>query len=270
MFDRLIESEPAGADFKNRRGYFMVSTVVVGILFLTAVVISIYAQDFALGNERFELEALLAPVEMAPAAPEPVRQRDLASTPSASKSDIPIRTENMSRTDEPTLVPDGLSVERNTAMARPRGDFQLGNENTNPSGVGRETSETGPSVGPSTLQAAMRPTEVRDAEIAPPPVKAAAEKPHPPKSLGVINGIASSLPKPVYSAAAIAMHAEGAVNVQVLIDETGRVVSANAMNGNLLLRSAAEEAARKARFTPTLLSNVPVKVTGTIVYNFKR
>ncbi|MEP6944549.1 MAG: TonB family protein [Acidobacteriota bacterium] len=270
MFDKLIESEPTGADFKNRRGYFLASTVMVGILFLTAVVISIYAQDFALGSERFELEALLAPVEMAAAAPEPVRRRDLASTPSASTSNVPVRTVNMSRTDEPTIVPDGLSVERNTAMARPRGDFQLGNENSNPSGVGRDSTGSEASVGPSTLQASTRPSEVREAEITPPPVKVAAEKPHPTKSLGVINGMAESLPKPVYSAAAIAMHADGAVSVQVLIDESGKVVSATAMNGNLLLRNAAVDAARKAKFTPTLLSNVPVKVTGTIVYHFNR
>lgn len=270
MFDKLIESEPAGADFKNRRGYFMASTIVVGILFLTAVVISIYAQDFALGSERFELEAMLAPVEMAAVAPKPVRQRDLASTPSASRSDIPIRTENMSRTDEPTLIPKGLSVERNIAMARPRGDFHLGNENSNPSGSGRDSNGTDPLASPSTLQAATRPTEIRDAETTSPPAKVASEKPRPPKSLGVINGIAANLPKPVYSAAAIAVHADGSVNVQVLIDESGKVVAAKAMNGHPLLRNAAEDAARKARFTPTLLSNVPVKVTGTIVYNFSR
>ena len=53
MFDRLIESEPAGADLKNRRNYFMVSTAIVGILFLTAVVISIYASGYSLGGGGF-------------------------------------------------------------------------------------------------------------------------------------------------------------------------------------------------------------------------
>ena len=52
MFDKLIVSEPEGADFKNRRSYFMVSSIVVGALFLTAVVISIYSADIGLGNDR--------------------------------------------------------------------------------------------------------------------------------------------------------------------------------------------------------------------------
>jgi TonB family protein len=64
------------------------------------------------------------------------------------------------------------------------------------------------------------------------------------------------------------MRASGAVNVQVLIDEDGRVVSAQAISGHPLLRGAAESAARQARFQPTNLSGAPVKVSGTIVYNF--
>lgn len=85
---------------------------------------------------------------------------------------------------------------------------------------------------------------------------------------GVVNGKALTLPKPPYPPAARAMRASGAVNVQVLIDESGRVVSAQAVSGHPLLRPAAESAARQARFQPTILSGQPVKVSGTIVYNF--
>src|SRR5205807_8745513 len=90
----------------------------------------------------------------------------------------------------------------------------------------------------------------------PPPIVKTPQKPRT-QTLGVINGRASYLPKPIYSAAAIAIHAEGKVDVQVTIDETGKVTSANAVSGHILLRSAAEQAARNAKFTPTLLSNVP-------------
>jgi TonB family protein len=62
----------------------------------------------------------------------------------------------------------------------------------------------------------------------------------------------------------------GKVDVQITIDETGKVISAKAASGHPLLRNAAETAAWKAKFTPTLLSKVPVKVTGVIVYNFTR
>lgn len=268
MFDRLIESEPEGADFKNRRGFFIMSTVVVGILFLAAVVVSIYAADFSLGNDRIELEAMLAPVDMAAAATEPQKPQ-LPSTAGRSQSDVPIRIENMSRTDESTIVPIGISTERNPTMARPVGEFQIGKENTNPIGSGRDVGPVGASevVGLGKIQ---QPAQT-DTEQDPPPFKTPdIKKPAVVQTLGVVNGRASYLPKPVYPAAAIAVNAQGAVNVQVMIDETGRVVAANASGGHSLLRNAAEQAARNARFTPTLLSKVPVKVTGVIVYNFSR
>ena len=85
---------------------------------------------------------------------------------------------------------------------------------------------------------------------------------------GVLNGMATSLPRPSYPAAARAVQASGAVSVQVLIDESGRVVSATAVSGHPLLRGASESAALNARFSPTLLNGVPVKVSGVITYNF--
>ena len=54
MFDKLIVSDEQGAEFKGRGRYFMVSTVVVGILFVTAVVFSLYAADIGLGSDQFE------------------------------------------------------------------------------------------------------------------------------------------------------------------------------------------------------------------------
>lgn len=85
---------------------------------------------------------------------------------------------------------------------------------------------------------------------------------------GVLNGKARSLPAPAYPAAARAVQASGAVNVQVTIDEQGNVVSASAVSGHPLLRRAAEQAAREAKFAPTMLQGVPVSVTGVLVYNF--
>ena len=94
--------------------------------------------------------------------------------------------------------------------------------------------------------------------------------PPAPKTIagGVVNGKATSLPKPAYPAAARAVGAKGAVNVQVLIDERGNVVSASAISGHALLRAAATAAARRAKFAPTQLSGQPVKVSGVITYVF--
>lgn len=84
----------------------------------------------------------------------------------------------------------------------------------------------------------------------------------------MVNGKALSLPRPEYPAAAQAVKASGAVSVQILIDEGGNVIEANAVSGHPLLRQAAEQAARQASFAPTMLSGQPVKVSGSIVYNF--
>ena len=85
---------------------------------------------------------------------------------------------------------------------------------------------------------------------------------------GVLNGKAVSLPLPTYPPAARAVRASGAVTVQVVVGEAGEVISAEPVSGHPLLRAAAVEAARGAKFSPTLLSGVPVKVSGVVVYNF--
>jgi Ca-activated chloride channel family protein len=85
---------------------------------------------------------------------------------------------------------------------------------------------------------------------------------------GVLNGKATSKPLPAYPATAKAAKAQGAVAVQVVVDEAGRVISAQAVSGNPLLQQAAVAAAQQARFSPTLMSGKPVKVSGVITYNF--
>ncbi len=89
-----------------------------------------------------------------------------------------------------------------------------------------------------------------------------------PVSGGVLNGTALSLPSPNYPEAARRMRVAGVVSVQVVVDETGRVISAQASEGPQGLRDVAVQAALKARFSPTKLSGQPVKVTGLINYKF--
>ena len=89
-----------------------------------------------------------------------------------------------------------------------------------------------------------------------------------PVSGGVLNGTAVNLPPPVYPEAAKRMRTQGIVTVDVILDETGKVVSANASGGPTILRDAAVQAALKARFSPTKLSGQPVKVSGVINYKF--
>ena len=113
-----------------------------------------------------------------------------------------------------------------------------------------------------------------DAEAPPPAANPPAANPPAPKPLlkpmsgGVLNGKAMTLPKPLYPQAAKAARASGLVSVDVVIDENGKVISAKAIDGHVMLRGAAVSAAQGARFSPTMLSGQPVKVTGVINYNF--
>lgn len=89
-----------------------------------------------------------------------------------------------------------------------------------------------------------------------------------PVSGGVLNGTALVLPPPIYPEAAKRMRTGGIVEVDVVLDETGKVVSAVAKTGPAMLRDAAVNAALRARFSPTKLSGQPVKVSGVINYKF--
>jgi TonB family protein len=86
---------------------------------------------------------------------------------------------------------------------------------------------------------------------------------------GVLDSKATSKPDPAYPPVAKAVKASGAVVVQVTVDEQGKVISARAVSGHPLLRSAAEAAARQARFSPMLVAGRAVKVSGTLTYNFE-
>jgi protein TonB len=89
-----------------------------------------------------------------------------------------------------------------------------------------------------------------------------------PVSAGVLNGRAVSLPAPAYPPMAKKTRATGTVEVEVIIDTNGKVISAKAVKGPALLLAAAEQAAKQARFTPSLLSGQPVKISGVINYTF--
>ncbi len=86
---------------------------------------------------------------------------------------------------------------------------------------------------------------------------------------GVLNGKAKSLSKPVYSLEARRNNANGKVNVDILINENGDVISAcSEKNANPYLAVSSEVSAYESKFAPTTLKGKPVTVTGQIVYNY--
>jgi len=93
-------------------------------------------------------------------------------------------------------------------------------------------------------------------------------RPKGPVEAGDLNSKATDLPAAIYPGEARKAHVSGQVKVRVIIDETGRVLSADVVSGSKQLWLAAIEAARKARFKPTMIGDTAVKVTGILTYDF--
>jgi TonB family protein len=85
---------------------------------------------------------------------------------------------------------------------------------------------------------------------------------------GFLNGKAIDLPKAAYPDAARKNHESGTVQVKVIIDETGKVISATAIFGPEVLRDSAVKAAMRAKFKPSSVNGVPVKISGILTYDF--
>jgi protein TonB len=272
MLDQLVESRN---DIRKngRSGYLATTAVLVVSLFASGILWSLFAKDLG-GNENLELSALIAPVKLPEDAPqpEPVKQIKQEQTQKV-ENDVPVRQVNMARVDEP-FVPDTTSTTQNTVQARPNTAFKIGKDDIdptgNPSNIGDgERNNSNLVTGIKTKDEKTEPEE-----NTPPPIKKKEDPKPDPKPAGpfrsstILNGKATSLPVPAYPAAAKAIRASGDVNVQVTIDERGNVISANSVSGHALLKQAAENAARGAKFTPTILNGQPVKVTGIIIYKF--
>jgi len=270
MLDQLVESK-SNSEENRRKGQFLLGIgALVVITLLTAWTVSLFGKDFGMGGDDLALTTLVAPVPVPDEEPppEPEKKQEQQKQP-----DVDVRKELIAAMDmSPKEPPKEISTVKNT-IPPIRADrmTKLGEVNSD-TGVkvdsGRTAIVTSGGTGGLSDGTGTAPTGGTDGDEPPPPPKP-TPKPIPKTvSQGVLNGKATSLPKPAYPAAAKAVRAGGAVSVQVLINEAGSVVSASAVSGHPLLRAAAEGAARGARFSPTLLSGQPVKVSGVITYNF--
>ncbi len=118
------------------------------------------------------------------------------------------------------------------------------------------------------LEADSAPVSVNVDSEPPPPMPVGPRPILKPISGGVLNGTAINLPSPIYPETAKRIRIQGVVTVEVVVDETGKVISAVATSGPPQLRDVAVQAAQRARFSPTKLSGQPVKVSGLIHYKF--
>ena len=271
MLDNLVESKSNAKENKTRGGFLLTTFVLVVTFCFSAVLWSLFAKDLETGGGNLDISTLVAPIQVTENAPPELLPKQEKRE---QKSDLPTRQTNMMQVEESQIAPEKVSVVPNTQRARPAGEFLVSDTPESGGTQGSSSSnfsrENGGGKGIQVTEEESSPVEEPKKIVPPPPAIKKTPVAATPKikSGGVVNGEAKLLPKPVYSAAAKAVKANGTVNVQVLIDEAGNVVSANALDGHSLLKGDAERAARSAKFKPTLLSGQPVKVSGIIVYRF--
>lgn len=261
MFNNLIESSSHAREYKRRGSFLLFTTATYLVLFAIAGVASIYAYDAHLEAQSTELQLLtFVPVgepEVKPQAPRNTIRT--ASNPDRQPARS-IRTELIDSTSNPHNVPDEPGVKA-SAVPEARSYSELGNTNedigtpasTNRKGVPGGTGDT-PVVNIPDPPPAPEPPPAKPREVL--------------KISRVLNSEAIKLPVPNYPILARQIRLQGTVTVQVLIDESGRVISANALTGHTMFIKEAERAARGALFSPTKINDQPVKVQGVITYNF--
>jgi len=263
MFNNLIESSSHTREFKRRGSFVLFTSMIYALLFVFAGVMSIYAYDARLDDQNTEFVTMLSPLDL-PAPPAAVTHSAAPPRTNASHTGEVVRQVPIASLDHPEIVPEHTSVTPNKNPPVPDGvPFRIGNYDADPVSLGG----TGPSdVSGNTGNGGGSPA----VEISTPPPPQPPVHPPTPRvvSKGVITGLALSLPKPNYPPIAKQARASGSVNVQVLIDEYGKVISAKAVGGHPLLLAAAQQAAYGARFSPTKLGDQAVKVSGVITYVF--
>lgn len=88
-------------------------------------------------------------------------------------------------------------------------------------------------------------------------------------SQGVSQGLLIKRVQPEYPPAAIARHAQGAVQIEATVNKEGSVTNLKVLSGDPLLARAALEAVRQWRFKPYYLDGDPVEIQTQITVNFK-
>lgn len=261
MFTNLVESSADKSALKRRSSFFLATVASYALFLFAAGIVGVLTYDAQVEAQTTDMlvDYWIPPVDREPDRPRPANvSRPRANAPVDRNLTESTRTKIVTTTDDPSRVPDKVGV--NASDVPPAiGPVRLGPKNI-------DAGSVSPGVPECVTCNAVAPTVVETEATALPP------KPPKPTTLRVSPNIIASkiiaLPKPGYPPLAKQARIQGAVNVQILVDEAGEVISAQAIKGSPLLVKAAEDAARRARFTPTKLGDQPVKVQGVITYNF--
>jgi protein TonB len=266
MFTNLIESASHAREFKRRSSFFLITVATYSVILFAAGIASVYAYDAQLESQTSSLE-LLSWVPQVNAAPKPVhdshqpvvRRSTPATAPVDKNITISERREAIPPTNDPRLVPRDVGIQASD-IKPVTGPVRITGRDVDP--------PFDPSDKTGCVTCSSTPTVVRvDTDSKPPEPPVVKPKTERVTSI-VLTSKAVSLPPPAYPAMAKQMRLQGPVNIQILVDEQGKVVSAQIVSGHPILSPSAKEAAMRARFTPTVLNGQAVKIQGVITYNF--
>ena len=279
MLNQLVESKNTSKENKTKNALLLVTLTLVFGGFISALGYSLFTQDLFIDGEGLELSTLVAP-PIPEDAPPPVEEEPEQKQEQQKTINADIRKDFVASMDlTPPAIPktiDNTPYRGKTVddVSRPMIKSTEDGGSFDPSKARPDPGDLKNTAGFSQGDNQPKGTTSEPGGGAPHPPPPPPPPPTPPPvpkriSGGVVNGKATSLPTPTYPAAARSANIKGSVNVAIVISKTGSVMSASAVSGHPLLRSAAVAAARRARFAPTLLSGQPVEVSGVIVYNFQ-
>ena len=263
MFNNLIESSSHAREYKRRGSFLLFTGGIYVVLFVVTGVVSIYAYDAHLEQQFLDDVVLLSPQDIVTPEPAPASQPQRTRETTNNTSNVTERAVAMLSVNHPEVVPKEVSATPSKNPPIPDGAGIVAITGRNRDG-GAIRGPVGPDTGGAQV---VPPRQIVTIPDEPPP----PQQPAVPKILKVsrvLNSQAIALPPPSYPPIARQTRTQGTVIVQVLIDEEGKVISAKATSGNVLLVPAAQTAALRARFSPTVLGDQKVKVQGVITYNF--
>ena len=155
---------------------------------------------------------------------------------------------------------------------------KLPNPFTGPQPAGSGEAKTATSTSPNAAAPTATPQSSPPPAAAKPeptPSPSSAATPTTPEtddntiSTGSLSGRERRRVMPVYPPTAKTAGVVGVVRVFVLVDEKGKV-AVNGSEGPAMLKQAAEDAARKWTFAPTMVGNRLVRLSGYIDFDFTR
>ncbi len=102
-----------------------------------------------------------------------------------------------------------------------------------------------------------------------PPKQVQPARPQPVRvSNGVMLGLVEHKTMPVYPDEAMKKGIQGDVIFKIEVDETGKITTSMAQDGDPLLLAASKDALRTFRFHPYLLNGTPTRVQSQLGFHF--